>query len=112
MANFPFWTNTRPGVYGPTDTYTSFHHKQTELIVHMDRLELIGEPKDAALALAKEVLGDGLRSGGIATAWNDVLRVVHGRGEYTLQYLREDKPPFFDELKEQFERICKLRAFT
>lgn len=108
MANFPFWTYTIPGVYGPTDTYTSFHHKETELIVHMDKLELIGDPKDAALALAKEVLG----SGGIATAWNDVLRVLHGRGQYTLQYLRDDKPPFFDELKEQFERICKMRAFT
>lgn len=108
MANFPFFTNISPGNYGPTDTLTLMFHGDTELIVHADRLELIGNVKDAALALAKTVLEDGSS----ATSWNDVLRAVHGlEGQYTLEYLRDDKPDFFDELKEHYENICKMRAF-
>ncbi len=107
MANYPFFTYTLPGIYGPTDTYTTFHHDETELIVHLDRLELIGNPKDAAIALAKEVMADG----SVTTAWNDVLRVYHGLGRYTMEYLQDNKPDFFDELKERFERVCKMKAF-
>ncbi len=108
MANFPFFTNISPGNYGPTDTLTLMYHNNTELIVHADRLELVGDVREAALALVKTVLQDGSS----ATSWNDVLRAVHGLdGRYTLEYLRDDKPEFFDELKEQYEIICKMRAF-
>lgn len=108
MANYPFWTYTLPGVWGPTDTVTHMFHADTELIVHMDRLELVGNVRDAALALVKTVLEDGSS----ATSWNNVLRAVHGLdGKYTLEYLQDDKPDFFDELKEHYENICKMRIF-
>lgn len=111
MANFPFWSNVSPSSYKPTETYTVYSYQNSELIIHRDRLEIVGNIKFAAFALVNELLTDSYYSLYSISSWNNVLRAKHGDGVYTLEYLGEEAPEFFEELKYYYEYFCSMRIF-
>lgn len=93
------------GPYGPVE----FRHDKTTIKICWNGILISGDVKEAAMALAKAIFD--LSDGSIATSWEGVLKAHHGNGNFSLEYLLKDRPEFFNELNEQYERICKLKAF-
>lgn len=93
------------GPYGPL----RLGYNKTIIEIRWNEIVIDGDVKDAAMALAKLVFD--LNDGSISTSWEGILKAHHDNDNFSLEYLLENKPAFFNELNEQFERICKLKAF-
>lgn len=89
---------------------------ESKLILHMNKIILVGNVKNAAMGLFKIIEQ---YNTSIKTQFSDTLIAYHdsgkshGRGpEYTLYYIGEkSEPDFFQELKKEYERIFKLKIF-
>lgn len=104
-SNFGAGPTGPGGPYGPL----RLSYNKTTMQICWNEIVIDGDVKDAAMALAKLVFD--LNDGSISTSWEGILKANHGNGDFSLEYLLKNRPIFFNELNEQFERICKLKAF-
>jgi hypothetical protein len=102
MSNTPMIVTS-----GFTSTHLFFYHEGAAVKIYRNRLVVTGSLKNAAFALARDVLNDKA----VSTSWNNILEANRSSGKYVLKYLKNNKPDFFDELNQHFQRICNMKAF-
>lgn len=93
---------------GFLDESFSLKYSDSELIIYTDRIDIVGNIKDAARALVKEIINYHDKS--IACNWNGILFAYYGKNDYKLHYTGKEVS-FFPELKKEYERIFKLKVF-
>ena len=103
------------------DEFTAFEYEGTELRVYnTGMLTIKGKAniKNAAMALARHVLDE--EGDAVGLGYNKCIRVNCKPGtKYTVEWeglgvLQDDaypEPKFWAEFKDEFERICALKAF-
>ncbi len=104
MANFPMVPMT-----WDLDNATFLEHEHGRLVIHRNEgMRLEGSVKDAALALMKYATSE-FCQGCDSVILNDTLHIEYEDG---IQFsCAGDKPPFWDELIKECDRIVRMRAF-
>jgi hypothetical protein len=98
----------KDGVIWNLNNTTTIVYNDTKLYIHHDgQMILDGNTKDAALALIKCVVINELSAGAHTVEINGSLRVDRNK----ISYLLKDKPEFWDQLSEEFDRLMNLKVF-
>ena len=111
MANFPMSSMQIPILLSIEDFATVVKHPKGYISINADEtIEVVGPVKDAALALAKHIIQYEYTRDIVSLEINKVLRVDFSKN-FELSYLKEEKPPFFDELAAEFQKIVNMKIF-
>lgn len=71
-----------------------------------------GSIKDAALGLVKHVIQAEFNDGVISMDLNRTVRIERDLdGHFYIEYIKQNKPAFWDELEKEFYRLAKMKAF-
>jgi hypothetical protein len=114
MANIPGWPSMPTGVHlNPPEELS---HGEGALILYGNgEIRVTGTVRGAAWALFYRVLEDS-GPNTVSIEFNKSMRINCRRGQpFTLKWILPDiekKPPFFEELAQEFTRISKLRTFV
>src|SRR5574338_3408 len=93
------------------DFQTTVNHDRGYICIHADgKLEVVGPIKDAALALASYVIYSEYSEGLISFELNKSILIEFDKN-FKLSCLLKEKPPFFDELAAEFQKIIGMKAF-
>lgn len=100
-----------PIVLAIEDFATKVSHPRGFISINADEtIEIVGPIKDAALALAKHIMQHEYTKDIISLEINKVLRIEFDKN-FKLSCLKEEKPPFFDELAAEFQKIVNMKIF-
>lgn len=93
------------------DFKTTMSHDRGYISIHADgTIEVIGPIKDAALALAYYVIHTEYSQDLVSFELNKSILVEYDKN-FKLSCLLKEKPPFFDELAAEFQKIVSMKAF-
>lgn len=111
MANFPSARLDIPIVLAIEDFATVVKHSRGYISINANEtIEIVGPIKDAALALAKHIMQHEYTKDIVSLEINKVLRIEFDKN-FKISYLKEEKPPFFDELAAEFQKIVGMKIF-
>lgn len=108
MANFPM--GIIPVAWQPYNSTTIIHNGSRLAIHESGEMALDGNVKDAALGLVKYVVEREYFPGLVEIQLNKALSIDCENG-FSLSYIGEKKPEFWDELVREFDRAVKMKAF-
>ena len=112
MASIPGWAYHPGGTPPPEE----LPYEESSLILYGNgEVRITGTVQGAAMALFLRILDDS-NSSTVSIEFNKSMRINCRRGQpFTLKWILPDiekKPPFFEELAQEFTRISKLRTFV
>ncbi len=90
-----------------------FHYKNQKPALKINNNghhHLYGSTKEVAKLLFTQMIVNA-KDESISTSWNDQFKICHGAGKYELEWLNGTPPKFFNELNEEYKKLCQLRAF-
>lgn len=107
MANFPMIPMTLD-----LDNVTVIICNGSRLLIDKDgKIEVEGSVKDAALGIVKYVIQEEFSNGVISWELNHAIRIEYEDNEFTIEYVKPNKPACWDELEKEFYRAVKMKAF-
>lgn len=107
MANFPMIPMTLD-----LDNVTVIICNGSRLLIDKDgKMAIEGSIKDAALGLVKYVVQTEFSDGCLSIEINHSLRIEREDGDFFIEYIKPNKPDFWDELEKEFYRAVKMKAF-
>jgi hypothetical protein len=87
------------------------HQGSTLSIDSYGEMLLEGSSKIIALAIIKYVVEGEWSPGMTSFELNHALRIECEDNQFSLHYIKENRPDFFDELTREFDRLVKMKAF-
>lgn len=100
-----------PIILAIEDFATTVQHPKGYISIKADEtIEIVGPIQDAALALAKHLIDHEYSRGVVSLEINKVLRIDFANN-FELSCISEEKPPFFDELAAEFQKIVRMKTF-
>jgi hypothetical protein len=113
MSNIPMsFTHLIPIGFGAMKDKTIITHQGSTLSIDSDgEMLLDGSSKMIALGLVKYIIESEWQLGMISFELNHVLRIESNDNIFSIHYVKDNKPDFFDELVKDFNRVVNMKAF-
>jgi hypothetical protein len=93
------------------DDYTVIINNGSRLTITKEGdMWIDGSVKDAALGIIKYIIEPEFSDGVISWELNNALRIEYD-DQFTIEYIKPNKPACWDELEKEFYRIVKMKAF-
>jgi len=109
MANFPMGMIP---VSWETDHKTTIICNGSRLIIgDKGDIKVEGAVKNAALGLVKCIIQGNFKDDLISWELNHAVRIERDGNDFTIEYLKPNKPACWAELEKEFYRVIKMKIF-
>ena len=112
MSNIPMHASCLMPPNWAAQNKTMIVYKDSLMSIHENGdICLDGSAKTMAMGLLKYIIEEQWSPGMTSFELNHALRIECEDNQFTLHYVKENRPEFFDELTKDFNRLVKMKAF-